>query len=119
MEMTRAFYERVHTEQVVLDIGQDIGALVVYTGKELRGREIEVSTKGDDTNRTHTAVLERRVNGRVVFAGVFAALPSGDYTIWMDPAHEVTITGGFVAEVDCRNCTNIYAPYAYQHRSRE
>lgn len=119
MERSRAYYERVHTEQAVLDIGQDIGALVVYTGEELRGREIEVSPKGNDTKRTHTAILERRVNGRVIYAGLFVALPAGDYTIWMEPGCDVTITGGHVSEVDCRHCTNIYAPYAYQPQRPE
>lgn len=114
MEQGRAFYERVHSEQVVLDIGQDIGALVVYTGEELRGKEIEISPEGNDTKRTHTSILERRVNGRVMFAGVFAALPAGHYTVWMHPTRDVTITGGHVAEVDCRDCSNIYARYAYQ-----
>lgn len=119
MERTRAFYEQAHTEQAVLDIGQDIGALVVYTGGELRGREIEVSPKGNETKRTHTAILERRVNGRVIFAGLFAALPAGDYTIWMDPTSDVTISGGQVAEIDCRHCSNIYAPYAFHSRTLE
>ncbi len=116
MEQTRTFYERTHSEQVVLDIGQDIGALVVYTGGEMRGREIEVSMVGCETKRTHISILERRVNGRIIYAGVFAALPSGDYTIWMEPASEVTVRGGHVAEVDCCTCTNIYAPYAYASR---
>jgi len=117
MEQTRTFYERAHSEPIVLDIGQDIGALVVYTGEEMRGREIEVSLVGRETKRTHTSILERRVNGRVIYAGVFAALPSGDYTIWMEPISEVTVRGGHVAEADCRACANIYAPYAYASRS--
>jgi len=90
---------------VVLDIGDDIGALILYTGEDLRGREIDVSPKGHDARRTHTAIHERRANGRTVFAGVYLALPAGDYTIWRDettPAGEVTIVGGAVAEADWR-----------------
>lgn len=56
--------ERVHSESVVLNIGQDLGALIIYTEAELRGREIEVSPRGDARTRTHVEVLERRINGR-------------------------------------------------------
>ncbi len=103
--MAEEHIERIHTEYAVLDIGEDIGALVIYTREELRGNELEVSLKGSDTKRTHTAVHERRFNGRTVFAGVFPALPAGEYKIWWDepqPTHEVTIIGSHVAEVDWR-----------------
>ncbi len=95
----------VHTAPAVLNIGEDIGALVIYTGPELHGHEIEVSPKGNGAARTHTAVLERRVNGRPVFAALFLALQAGEYTIWApDPTlpAAVTIVGGQVAEVDWR-----------------
>ncbi len=101
--MAEQYVERVHTEYTVLDIGQDVGALVIYTGEELRGKEIEVSPQGNNARRVHTAVHERRVNGHTLFAGVFPALPAGDYKIWWDepvPTSEVTIVGGQVAEVD-------------------
>jgi hypothetical protein len=112
MEMAREYFERTHTEQVVLNIGQSIGALVVYAREELRGREMEISLKGYDVLRTHTAVLERKVNGRTIFAGVFPSLPAGDYKIWSNPPTEVTIAGGQVAEVDCRDSGDFFAPYA-------
>ncbi len=95
----------------MLDIGGDVGALVLYTPPELHGREIEVSPVGDDTRRVHTAVLERSAGGRTVFAAVYAELRVGTYHIWGDepPAgshssqiQEVTIAAGMVAEVDWR-----------------
>ena len=46
--MVEQYVERVHTEHAVLDIGEDIGALVIYTQKELRGKQIDVSPKGHD-----------------------------------------------------------------------
>ena len=95
----------VHSEPAVLDIGEDIGALIISTSAALHGHEIEVSPQGDDARRTHTAVLERRVNGRSVFAALFLALPAGDYHIWSgDPnvPQTVTIVGGEVAQVDWR-----------------
>jgi hypothetical protein len=97
--------ERVHTEDLVLDIGEGFGALVLYTGPELIGREIEVSRKGQEHPRTHTEVHERRVQGAVVFAGVYPELPEGEYQIWTDeprPVTEFTIASGQVCEVDWR-----------------
>lgn len=97
--------DRVHSETVVLDIGQDIGALVIYTTAELRGREIEVSPRGSAGGRVHVDVLERRVNDRPVFAAVFPALRAGDYDIWTgarNPTGTVTLVGGEVATLDWR-----------------
>lgn len=107
--MVEQYVERVHTEPAVLDIGQDIGALVIYTREELRGKEIEVSPKGNDTRRTHTAIHERRANRHTIFAGVFLALPAGDYIIWVHPSSEITIVGGYVAEVNWTDM-NVYVP---------
>jgi len=53
--------DRVHPESVVLDIGQDIGALIIYTDAELRGREIEVSPLGSAATR----VQSRSWNGEL------------------------------------------------------
>ncbi len=100
--MSERYVDRVHAEHAVLDIGEDIGALVIHTSEELRGKEIEVSLKGNDAKRVHTAVWERSVNGRTVFAGIYPSLPAGDYIIWTTPSSEVRIIGGQVAEVDLR-----------------
>lgn len=90
---------------VVLDIGGDVGALVLHTPDAYRGREIEVSPVDDDARRTHTAVLERRVAGRTCCAAVYPRLRAGEWRIWGDdprlPSH-VRIDGGAVAEVDWR-----------------
>ncbi len=90
---------------VVLDIGQDVGALVLYTPPAFAGREIEVSPAGDEAARVHTEVRERTAGGRTLFAGVYAQLRAGTYRAWTeDPAlpSEVTIEGGQVAELDWR-----------------
>jgi len=103
--MAETYDDRGQGGAVVLDIGDDVGALVLYTGEELRGREIEVSPKGRDAWRVHTAIRERQANGQTIFAGVYLALPADDYTIWRDattPAGEVTVVGGAVAEADWR-----------------
>ncbi len=111
--MVECYVDRVYTEQVALDIGEGVGALVIYTTEQLRGKEIQVSLKGDTRARlTHTAVWERRFNGRVAFAGVYPSLPEGDYIIWVHPSREVSIVGGQVAEVDLRDSEAIYTPAA-------
>ena len=99
---------RAHSSQAVLDIGEDVGALVIYTRMELHGSDITVSPMADLAQRIHTDVLERRVNGRIVYAALFLALPAGDYTIWSaDPTvpRAVPVTGGAVAEIDWRAST--------------
>ena len=103
--MAERHNDRVHSESVVLDIGQDIGALIIYTETALRGREIEVSPRGSVATRVHVEVLERRINGRPVFAAVFPGLRAGEYDIWANapnPSGTVTIVGGEVATVDWR-----------------
>jgi hypothetical protein len=83
----------------VLDIGGDIGALVLYGPAELRGVEIEISRAG--AARTHSLVRERRIaGGAPAYAAVYPGLAAGDYTIWRDadtPAGTVVVNGGQVA----------------------
>jgi hypothetical protein len=90
---------------VVLDIGDGVGALVLYTPDAYRGREIEVSPVGEDAPRTHTGVLERRAGGLTFCAAVYPALAAGAWRIWSDdpalPSLAVVQAGG-VAEVDWR-----------------
>lgn len=102
--MAEQHIDRVHSESVVLDIGQEVGALIIYTEAALRGREIEVSPRGTAA-RVHVEVLERRIEGQPVFAAVYPGLHAGEYDIWgdaSDPCDAVTITGGAVATVDWR-----------------
>lgn len=97
--------DRVHREDVVLDIGDGVGALIIYTAAELRGREIEVSPKGSNAARIHADVHERVVGRHTVFTAIFPSLNEGEYTIWNhDPMRTtiVMIVGGQVAEVDWR-----------------
>jgi hypothetical protein len=107
--MAEQHVDRVHPETVVLDIGKDVGALIIYTTAELRGREIEVSPRGSAT-RVHVEVLERRIRHQPVYAAVFPGLRAGDYDIWENfPDHSgaVTIVGGAVVTVDWRQSSSI------------
>jgi hypothetical protein len=95
--------ERAYDEEAVLDIGGNVGALILTTGSEYRGQEVEVSPLDDPDARIHTAIHERRVGDRVVFAGIFPELRAGIYRIWTRQpglVDRVRIVGGEVAAVD-------------------
>jgi hypothetical protein len=101
--MTEIHVDRVHTEDVVLDIGGDIGALILYTRPELRGREIELSLMEPAAKRVHNQVHERRLGGRTLFAAVYPELRAGTYHVWGDseqPVGVVRIQGGEVSTLD-------------------
>jgi hypothetical protein len=96
---------RPHAENVVLELGEELGALVVYADAALLHEEIEISPAVDDARRSHKDVLERLVNGRSIHAAVFDRLERGAYTLWHrgEPiARRVAVAGGRVAELDCR-----------------
>lgn len=59
--MHENYAARPHPEYVVLDIGEDLGALIVYTDAAWHGTEIEISPIGEDSKRSHKDVLERGV----------------------------------------------------------
>jgi hypothetical protein len=94
---------RRHSEAVVLDIGEDVGALIVHTDAGMLGVEVELSATGQDDGRSHKDVLEREVNGRPAYTAVFDKIREGSYTLWVDGvarARNVAITGSSVAELD-------------------
>src|ERR1700687_1102186 len=86
---------------VVLNVGHNIGALVLHASADQDGREIELSLGGvPAAPRTHSQVRERRAGGTVQYAAVYPGLTAGDYIIWRDrttPLGVVTINGGHVS----------------------
>jgi DsbC/DsbD-like thiol-disulfide interchange protein len=86
---------------VLLDIGGDVGALIIITPAAMAGEEIHVSPVHDPAGRTHAVVRERRRPGPASsYAAVYPALPAGEYTIWRNPgqpAGTVRIDGGAAA----------------------
>lgn len=94
---------RRHPEHVVLDIGDDIGALIVHTHAEMLGVEVEISATGQDHRRSHKDVLEREINGRPAYTAVFDKIHEGTYTLWVDDVaceRDVVVTGGAISELD-------------------
>src|ERR1700691_4317293 len=94
---------RPHPEHVVLDIGGDIGALIVHTDAGMIGVEVEISASGEDDRRTHKDVLEREINGRPACTAVFDKIRQGSYTLWVDDVaceRDVLVSGGAISELD-------------------
>jgi hypothetical protein len=96
---------RKHPEFVVLEIGDDVGALIVHCDRDMHGVEIEVSPAGQDEVRSHKQVLERSIGDRSAFTAVFDGLVTGAYTLWVDDeprARDVRVDGGSIVELDWR-----------------
>jgi hypothetical protein len=91
-------------DSLVLDIGGDIGALLIHTGADRAENEIEISPGRPDpgSSRTHNVVHARHSrHGATTYSAVFPQLASGDYTVWRDratPHGTVTIHGGQITE---------------------
>jgi hypothetical protein len=86
-------------DNLILDIGADVGALAIYTAADRDGTEIEISPAGDHQARSHNVVHPRTTRSAVRYAAVFPALVAGDYTVWRNqttPAGTITIHGGEV-----------------------
>jgi hypothetical protein len=90
-------------DTLVLDIGGDIGALVIVAGADLAEQEIEISPGNDAlTPRSHNVVHARRGGDRVAYTAVFPSVPAGEYTVWHrdgSPHATVTIHGGQVTQL--------------------
>jgi hypothetical protein len=92
----------------VLNLGENIGAFVLYVDAAEHGREIEISRNGSDDPRTHAAVRERRLPDGSVYCIVYDGLIAGDYTVWADdttPAGTVRVNGAHVTEVNWTELT--------------
>jgi len=92
---------------VLLDIGEDVGAVVLAMPAELAGLEVEarpVPARPGHAHLPHVAVLGRPVAGRIRYSAVFAELAEGDYELYLRPAGPVALTvsvrGGEVTEAD-------------------
>jgi hypothetical protein len=94
---------RSHPEFVVLDIGSEVGALIIHTDPAMHGVEIEISREGQARDGSHKQVLERSAGGRAQYTAVFDGLPAGRYALWTGEharAREVLVRGGGVTELE-------------------
>jgi hypothetical protein len=70
---------------VLLDIGGDVGALIVVMPKSMVDVEIEICPVGEghsDAPRSHVAVLGRPAGGKIIYSAVFPALAEGRYGLY-------------------------------------
>ena len=89
---------------VVVDIGGDVGALIVRLDHELLGTELHLRQDGW-THTVHTGVWDRPLGARMLTVAVYPALVQGTYEILgRDGAvrRVVGIEGGRVTELDLR-----------------
>jgi hypothetical protein len=87
---------------VVLELGGEIGVLVLHAPDRLHGTEVEISPESDGPHghRTHSLVRERVTASGTSYAAVYPGVPAGRYTIWGDdgaPVGTVVISAGQVA----------------------
>lgn len=89
-------------EFLVLDIGGDVGALVLYADESYLGAEIDLTPAGSPRDhRVHTVIRRRRAPARDLVAGVYPELAAGVYTVWGlegNALGDITIVGGRVTE---------------------
>ena len=105
--MTTVHEDHSHAGQgpVLLDLGGDVGALIVHTPGAIAGQEIELCPAGagrDARHRRHVAVLARQAGARELHAAVFPAVPAGRYELWVKPDGptelSATVVGGEITE---------------------
>jgi hypothetical protein len=83
---------------VILDIGDDVGALVLHASGDWLGREIDLLPDDRSVPHTHSAVRERRSPDGCAYAAIYPQLRAGQYTV-EDSRQRLTIVGGRVTEI--------------------
>ena len=102
-------HSHVGTGFVVLDIGGDVGALIVTCPESLLGEEVEIGPSPVDRSRPapHVMVLHRPLGDRKVPTLVYPELTEGAYDLWRKGDHPVQLTveihGGAVTQAEWPN----------------
>jgi hypothetical protein len=66
---------------VFVDVGDGVGAAVIFTEPDLRDAELEIRPALGEWRGLHTAVRERRLGDGVQHAAVFGSLPEGTWEL--------------------------------------
>ena len=77
---------------VMIDVGGGAGALILHTDPAMAGSEIEISPAGQDTHRTHVAVLARPLGPATIHAAVYPTLAAGTWHLWHPHTSHHTLT---------------------------
>jgi hypothetical protein len=89
----------------VLDIGGDVGALVVVLAGQTPSGELEACPITDPAARFHTGVHRRGEGDLAAWTAVFPAVVQGHYHLLQHdgaPMAAVAVTGGQVETIDLR-----------------
>lgn len=84
---------------VILELGEQVGALVLEVPAGLAGHEIEISPT-DGGPRTHSMVRERVTAEGVGYCAVYPDVPACEYTVWGEDGAavgRVAVHGGEVS----------------------
>ena len=93
---------------VLLDIGEDTGALMLFTSPTLTGKRIDLIPDDGVEPQVHGAVRQRNLPQGVSFAAIYPPLRQGIYSA-EGSDQKVTITGGRVTTLDYyEDCCRIY-----------
>ena len=88
----------------VLDIGDDVGALLALMDPEAEGTELHVRL-AEASDTVHTGVWTRHQGGEHVTAALFCALREGTYWVLDEDGRDriaAVVKGGELAELDLR-----------------
>ena len=92
---------------VLLDIGGDVGAIVVTVPAKLDGAEFEICPSEearDAHHRPHVAVVPRPAGDRVLHSLVFPTVPAGRYDLYPKAGGPTELAlevhGGHVTEAE-------------------
>jgi hypothetical protein len=88
-----------------MDIGGDIGGLIVRLDDSLEGTELPIEFAEDPHRDIHTGVWRRSLGGESVVVAVYPELRQGRYSIRLSEDHcgaDLEIIGGQVAQLDLR-----------------
>ena len=94
-----------HGGPALVDIGGDVGALIVYLDDALEATELPIESLDDPSLEMHTGVWRRPIGDRSVVVALYPALLEGRYRITAPgtPARELMVRGGAVTELDLRS----------------
>jgi hypothetical protein len=89
----------------VLDIGGEVGAMVVYLAASPQSGELEACPRDEPEARFHTGVHHRSIGAESAWVAVFPEVAEGSYYLLDDdglPLASVTVEGGQVEQLDLR-----------------
>ena len=89
----------------VLDIGDDVGALLVLTDDEAVGTELFLRREGEASSSVHTGVWTRHHGTQHIAAALFCELCAGTYWVLRTDGSDhlpIAVRGGELAELDLR-----------------